>query len=94
MSRSVNKGRRKSKIESESSDIDLYENNDKKEEHAFLPATFEGMMESFGVKLERKAYQDQFTTEIEQMNKMLRNKDTDKEMIEKKATKIGDMMKR
>ena len=45
-------------IESESSDSDL--DSDKKnpneEEKRLVPGTFEGMMESFGVNLERKSY--------------------------------------
>ena len=72
----------------------MSENQDKKLENPFLPATFEGMMESFGVNQERKAYQDNFMSEIELMNKMLLREDVDKEEISNKATEIGDMMKK
>ena len=81
-------------IETDSSDLDFTPQNNKKEEKRFLPCTFEGMMESFGVTQQRRYLQDQFYSEIEEMNKMLLQQDIDKECIQNKATEIGDMMKK
>ena len=67
--------------DSESSDFDFVREEKKEEEKLFLPCTFEGMMEAFGVNQQRKHLQDQFFHEIEQMNKMLQQQDIDKEAI-------------
>lgn len=52
-----------------------FEKSEQKAKVTYLPATFEGMMESFGVNLQRKHHYDTLHDQIKAMNELTKVKD-------------------
>lgn len=64
-----------------------------KVESAFVPPTFEGMMEAFGINLQRKTLYDQFEESYKQIEHMTKRKDVTQTEIIDQAKLAGDKMK-
>ena len=57
-----------------------------------MPSTFEGMMEAFGVNLQRKTLYEQFKNTHEQIEHMTKRKDITQSEISKVAQETGAIM--
>ena len=59
----------------------------------YLPITFEGMMESFGINLQRKYYYDEFYKAHSQIENMTKTKNFTHTDIVNLAQKTGEQMR-
>lgn len=71
-----------------------FERREQKAKVTYLPSTFEGMMECFGVNLQRKNHYDRLHDQIKAMNTLTKVRDgnTDKQ-IREAVSEAGDAMR-
>ena len=63
--------------------------NDKK---IYVPVTFEGLMEVFGINLQRKMLYAKFGAKQKELNRLTKKKEATAEEIEKVAKEVSSLM--
>lgn len=61
---------------------------------SYLPATFEGMMESFGINLQRKNLYGEYYKSIDEIERGIRNKDGSEKLLCESAEQATDCMRK